>query len=802
MVAPKVRVHGKFLNDSGYPARGTITWKVDGTTVSAYDGSVIVPEEYVSYLNQDGEFWEDLPVTLTDQGNPAARYYYVSVNVTGYEETFYTALGPTLNQVEFTTLVKKDNPPQLTPDFVSSIAGLTGVISALQLQEQVGIISGIAGKSAYEVWLETHPGMSQAQYLEDITGPVGPTGAQGVKGDTGSVGPSGPAGPPGAPGTPFTVDYTVATLADALDPTAAPLKSVLVTQDTSNFYVNRVSLSGREWGLIGTFKGERGEPGLAPTKADLGLDQVDNTSDLNKPISTATNAELTTIKNRVTATEIELDDLPGVTATANDAYMIANSAQSTASTALSKANAKTRDTWATTPVSGSGVSVGDAYFYHDTNGTVRAISAWNGSSWTAKAMADAVIASVSPTKFISGMIPAGTEVGSGLAKITGNGIDVVASPDGSAARTVAKIASADAPVVSVLDASANPLFTLDTEGQTHAQVTQAAILKQYGRKLDDILWNLPWGIVNRVELAEVTSPNSSEVIWGQLRFWAEAGREYKFGVDGFTYYQDGGPSSFGTVRLRLQEGGGNITATSGVWHQQYVTGHSHSAGLNPGANATSYYTTDTSKMVTVGMTFIEGGGDTIRAYSSTHLYVEDKGPARSRTALKAPRRTTFTLGSAASWSSGARTANKLYQGSINSLTYKSMAVVKDGYIGANAGGQNLFTYANFVSTYNPTFTSVRLVAALRDAKFPSGNYLAVTSHTATASVTEPTPSGTVVVSDQVPKGGIVEVDITSIWGSTRRSLVFGGSSYLTGTYGLEVFPPGGFMEPKLIVEWY
>ena len=140
------------------------------------------------------------------------------------------------------------------------IQGLTGAVGAVGAQG----IAGVDGKSAYQLWLDAGNTGDMAAYLvaikgakgdqgiQGLTGAVGAVGAQGLIGLTGAVGATGAQGPAGVDG--------------------------LTTS------VNGVTQVGGA---------------ITLTKADIGLANVDNTTDANKPISTATQ---TALNNKVDIT--------------------------------------------------------------------------------------------------------------------------------------------------------------------------------------------------------------------------------------------------------------------------------------------------------------------------------------------------------------------------------------------------------------------------------------------------------------------------------------------------------------------
>ena len=127
---------------------------------------------------------------------------------------------------------------------------------------------GIPGKSAYLTAIDNGFVGSEEQWLVSLVGPKGDTGAdgpqgiqgpQGLTGETGATGPAGTTSWTGITDKPTTLaGYGITDAADA-----SPVQSVA---------------------------GKTGAVTL--TKVDVGLGNVDNTSDLNKPISAATQTAL------------------------------------------------------------------------------------------------------------------------------------------------------------------------------------------------------------------------------------------------------------------------------------------------------------------------------------------------------------------------------------------------------------------------------------------------------------------------------------------------------------------------------
>ncbi|AXY83381.1 tail fiber protein [Acidovorax phage ACPWH] len=116
------------------------------------------------------------------------------------------------------------------------------------------------------------------------TGPAGPTGATGPKGDTGATGPTGPTGATGPAGTDATVTATsVGSVYASLPAKTTPVDAdkIAIADSAASGALKGSLLSGFKTWIKGWI-----------TSADVGLGNVNNTSDANKPISTATQAAL------------------------------------------------------------------------------------------------------------------------------------------------------------------------------------------------------------------------------------------------------------------------------------------------------------------------------------------------------------------------------------------------------------------------------------------------------------------------------------------------------------------------------
>ena len=168
------------------------------------------------------------------------------------------------------------------------------------------------------------------QGIQGIQGPVGPQGIPGIKGDTGDTGPQGVPGvkgdtgdqgiqgPQGIPGVKGDTGDTgpagsgASTVAQITDATAlgkqvlaaADAAALRTLADTSQFTAaEKTKLSGVEAGAqvnaVTSVAGKTGSVSLE--KADVGLGNVDNTSDASKPVSTAQAAAIAAKEPTITA---------------------------------------------------------------------------------------------------------------------------------------------------------------------------------------------------------------------------------------------------------------------------------------------------------------------------------------------------------------------------------------------------------------------------------------------------------------------------------------------------------------------
>ena len=178
-----------------------------------------------------------------------------------------TAVNLAPNSVTATSLA----PGSVTADALAVDAISADVIQSATITEDK-LDSVVQSKLNY-IGTPGSTGPQGPQGSTGATGVVGPqgstgaTGPQGPQGDTGATGPQGPQGSTGPQGDPATnLVQSVNTRTGAVTGLAEASDLTAHTSNTSNPH--------------------------SVTKAQVGLGNVDNTSDLNKPISTATQTAL------------------------------------------------------------------------------------------------------------------------------------------------------------------------------------------------------------------------------------------------------------------------------------------------------------------------------------------------------------------------------------------------------------------------------------------------------------------------------------------------------------------------------
>lgn len=289
MPVPEVVIVATFTTENE-PSQGTVVFTDDHFSVDASDSEIYTPVRVTGYLDQNGFMRVRLPLNVGLDTLPQPRMYHCIIGVLEYHAEFDFVINPTQTLIDLATIIPVSPVPTLTASYVASVAGMSGNISAEELATKVGEWSPAAGDSAYETWLRA----GNVGTVEDFFNAY--RGAQGVPGVEGPAGPQGLQGIPGVPGPagPQGDDFTIeGVVNDASElPSGYPRYTVFVTTSTQEFWLN---IGADQWMTLGTYKGEPGAPGPSITKEELGLENVDNTRDLDKPVSTATQAALDAI---------------------------------------------------------------------------------------------------------------------------------------------------------------------------------------------------------------------------------------------------------------------------------------------------------------------------------------------------------------------------------------------------------------------------------------------------------------------------------------------------------------------------
>lgn len=129
-------------------------------------------------------------------------------------------------------------------------------------------------------------GLQGLQGIQGIQGDIGPIGPQGLQGIQGIQGDTGPQGIQGIQGDPGISAYQVAVAGGFVGTEAQWLASLVGPQGIQGPQGDTGPAGTTDYNLLLNL------PFIPSTKADIGLANVDNTSDADKPISTATQTAL------------------------------------------------------------------------------------------------------------------------------------------------------------------------------------------------------------------------------------------------------------------------------------------------------------------------------------------------------------------------------------------------------------------------------------------------------------------------------------------------------------------------------
>lgn len=306
-------VTGKFLKGNGDPETGTVVFKRVSVLQSGAEDTFITPFTHTATLDNAGEFTIDLPVTDDVDWTPQNWAYEVTITVSAWQYRFNMLLEANVAPVDLADILPAgpvpDPPITYVPwSAVGEIGGPagpldgTGKLPVSQLPplssgvDSVNGLSGVVVLDAADVGADpagtaasaiaTHAGLADphSQYaLESGLSTVATTGAYADL--TGK--PTVPDSPDDIGAAPVVHTHAIGDttgLQTALDGKAATGHTHTIANVTSL----QTTLDSKAPVDSPTFTGTVS----GVTKAHVGLGNVDNTSDANKPISTATQAAL------------------------------------------------------------------------------------------------------------------------------------------------------------------------------------------------------------------------------------------------------------------------------------------------------------------------------------------------------------------------------------------------------------------------------------------------------------------------------------------------------------------------------
>ncbi len=254
-----ITISGTFLKVDGSPEEGSVVFR---STVTAYhnsSSSIMTPSPIVTELNGSGAFSVQIPATNDPAWTPVGWTYKVSVNLTESVSTFYVQV------------------PYNSPGAAATISSLSPIAPS-------------GGTLSYASAGHTHAGYVQTADVDEA-----------VESALGDI---------------------ATTKGDILVGTGSGnIAKISVGTNGQVLKANSATATGLEWGVDGggggggavsSVAGRTGDVTL--TKSDVGLANVDNTSDASKPVSTATQTAL----NGKQALDDDLTAIAGLSPTNND----------------------------------------------------------------------------------------------------------------------------------------------------------------------------------------------------------------------------------------------------------------------------------------------------------------------------------------------------------------------------------------------------------------------------------------------------------------------------------------------------
>jgi uncharacterized protein (TIGR02145 family) len=272
-------------------------------------GTAVYVETQTASTNANGlvsvEIGSGTVVTGTFAGiDWAAGSYFIKTETDPTGGTGYTIVGSNeLMSVPYALFSANGTPGPIGLTGATGAQGpigLTGPAGATGAQGPIGLtgstgssgaigLTGPAGAtgSSGAIGLTGPAGAIGAQGPIGLTGATGPAGSSGTNGATGAIGAQGPAGAIGAAGS--NASISVGTIGVSSNANGATITSGTLSLTPADATNGGIVTTGTQ-----TFAGAKTFTGTVNgiTSAMVGLGNVDNTSDANKTISTATQTAL------------------------------------------------------------------------------------------------------------------------------------------------------------------------------------------------------------------------------------------------------------------------------------------------------------------------------------------------------------------------------------------------------------------------------------------------------------------------------------------------------------------------------
>jgi hypothetical protein len=267
-----VDVRGRYVYADGSPASGTVLFTLSATLQDAAGNDVIVPARMTVDLDTDGEFTASLAATDAPGLTPTGVTYLVEEKIRGALRTYSievpaVAVSTGLDLADLAPAVPgevlTEYALQVTvADFEARLAAIepggsgTGVAS---VNGRVGAVAGLAEQT--DLAAEATARQAADAATAAALGALAPVATSGAYGDL-----------TGRP----TLGTAAATNAADYQPADADLTAIAALTTT---------VYGRAF--LALADAAAAKTALALVKADVGLSNVDNTSDASKPVSSA-----------------------------------------------------------------------------------------------------------------------------------------------------------------------------------------------------------------------------------------------------------------------------------------------------------------------------------------------------------------------------------------------------------------------------------------------------------------------------------------------------------------------------------